>query len=61
MWGTDGYYLEDDESVGSPYYISKSFCIHSWKPVLLLTTTVWDCEKCGKKKEEWEAECKKNN
>lgn len=29
-------------------------CIHSWKPIVLLISTVHDCSKCGIKKEEYE-------
>lgn len=27
-------------------------CSHKWKPILLLFSTVYDCEICGKKKED---------
>ena len=30
----------------------KTTCSHKWKPTLLVFSTVYDCEICGKKKEE---------
>lgn len=38
---------DDDQQLELQYY-----CAHTWKPILLLFTTVWDCKKCGAKKEE---------
>jgi hypothetical protein len=27
-------------------------CTHEWTPIALIFTTVYDCKKCGKKKED---------
>lgn len=45
-FGVDGF--------STPPPVFKRGCSHSWKPVLLLTSTVYDCAKCGIKKEEAE-------
>jgi len=29
-----------------------SYCFHEWKPILLIRSTVYNCVKCDKKKEE---------
>lgn len=36
--------------------IDQSWCSHDFIPVLLLTSTVWDCRKCGIHKERYEKE-----
>lgn len=41
---------EDDWSLES--FTSNASCHHDWKPTLLIFSTVYDCKKCGKKKEE---------
>jgi hypothetical protein len=30
----------------------NEYCFHEWKPIALIFTTVYDCKKCGKKKED---------
>lgn len=30
----------------------KTYVRHEWKPILLLTSTVYNCSKCGAKQEE---------
>lgn len=35
---------------------SSGKCAHEWVPSLLLTTTVYDCAKCGMKKEDCDEE-----
>ena len=52
MWWVDpnGYYDNDDWAEEEEY----SRCYHEWKPILLLTSTVYNCIKCGVKKEEYE-------
>ena len=30
----------------------KSYTRHEWKPILLLSTTVYNCSRCGAKKED---------
>lgn len=32
----------------------KDTCYHEWIPIMLLTSSVWDCKKCGAKREEVE-------
>jgi hypothetical protein len=32
----------------------RIYCDHSWKPILLVFSTVFDCRKCGMKKEDYE-------
>jgi hypothetical protein len=46
-YGMDSYWVNTDA-----YYESK--CYHVWKPILLLHTTVFNCQKCDAKKEEIE-------
>lgn len=45
-----------DWTIADPYYLHNydgpSGCRHKWKPILLLNTTVYDCDLCGMKKEE---------
>jgi len=36
-------------------------CIHSWKPIVLIVSKVFDCAKCGIKKEEYEEWQKRRN
>lgn len=57
MWwiDPDGYYssdkkYEEDDSINT----KQKHCWHNWKPILLLTSTVYDCSKCGVKKEDYE-------
>lgn len=57
MWwiDPDGYYSEDGaEEDTSILSWKEQVCFHEWKPILLLTSTVFDCAKCGLKKEEFE-------
>lgn len=37
-----------------PNYDEKEKCVHEWKGQLLLTSTVYNCSKCGKAKEEFD-------
>lgn len=39
--------------------LDQSWCSHDFKPVLLLTSTVFNCFKCGIHKEQYDKE--KNN
>ena len=45
---------QDKDSVS----LDQSWCHHDFKPVLLLTSTVFDCAKCGMHKELYD---KQNN
>ena len=55
-------YLDDDYSLFEDFCPSfldnieleydKIYCNHDWKPILLLFSTVYDCKKCGIKKED---------
>lgn len=40
---------------------NQRVCIHLWKPTILIVSTVYDCSKCGIKKEEYEEWQKKRN
>lgn len=55
---TDEFILEAnvDYSYDYDYKPKPINCFHRWKPVLLLSKTVFDCEKCGAKKEDVEQE-----
>jgi hypothetical protein len=33
---------------------SQQVCYHDWIPIMLLTSTVYDCRKCKIKKEDYE-------
>ena len=50
-WDYNKSYVDNDWDMD---YTPK--CKHKWKAVLLLTSTVYDCEHCGAKKEEVENE-----
>lgn len=39
----------------------QTVCIHSWTPIRLIISTVYDCSKCGIKKEKYEEWQKKRN
>lgn len=65
----DWWYGDDDfvdekpakkEEAGEPTWQQK-VCIHLWKPTILIISTVYDCSKCGIKKEEYEEWQKKRN
>lgn len=55
-WFDEDYYGEPEkkEEVEGDIPWDQVVCIHSWKPVLLLTSTVYDCSKCKIKKEDYE-------
>jgi hypothetical protein len=36
-------------------------CYHRWKKTVLIVSIVWDCTKCGIKKEDWEKLEKERN
>ena len=50
-WELEESYIDKDVDWG---YTPK--CKHKWKAILLLTSTVYDCEVCGAKEEEVENE-----
>lgn len=33
---------------------NQKVCYHDWKPTVLIISTVYDCTKCGIKKEDYE-------
>ena len=43
--------IQSDEKKDTTY---KSSCIHRWTPVLLLTSTVYDCSKFGVHREDYD-------
>lgn len=49
-------YLDDP-----PPFSEKDFCIHEWKPTLLIISTVYDCVKCGMKKEDYDKKPKNDD
>lgn len=51
-WFDDYYKSKKSEDWDDAYYP----CRHEWAPVLLLITTVYDCKKCGMKKEYYDKE-----
>jgi hypothetical protein len=48
------YKNDSDKEIEKPERSYNKFCLHVWKPILLLTSTVFNCEKCGIKKEDYE-------
>lgn len=34
---------------------TQRYCSHEWIPILLITSTVYDCKLCKVKKEDYEA------
>lgn len=53
----DGYDMDEDTSPPPIPKTPARYCNHSWKPILLLTTTVYNCEHCDMKKETYDKEC----
>jgi hypothetical protein len=51
MYGSD-WYPEEQLDLDFGTYNPK--CNHKWKSILLLNLTVYDCEKCGAKREKEE-------
>jgi hypothetical protein len=45
---------KEEESIESDIPWRQKTCIHSWKPITLLTSVVYDCSKCEIKKEVYE-------
>ena len=35
-------------------YSQNKFCFHEWKPIVLIISTVYNCSKCGVKREDCE-------
>lgn len=54
-WSNDDYYNEDfSDCKITP---TQAYCFHDWKPITLVISIVYNCSKCGVKKEdndEWE-------
>ena len=42
---------KDDEDFGKG---DKRYCVHDWKAILLINSTVYNCCKCDLKKEDYE-------
>lgn len=59
-WLDNDYYNEDFSNCKiTP---TQAYCFHDWKSIILLISIVYDCAKCGVKKEdndEWEKNRKK--
>jgi DNA-directed RNA polymerase subunit RPC12/RpoP len=51
-YNSDWAYLEEETEKSIEY--KRQRCWHNFKPILLLISTVYDCEYCGIKKENWE-------
>lgn len=47
---------KDDTINKDSLTLDQKWCSHEFIPVLLLTSTVWDCKKCGVHKEQYERE-----
>ena len=41
-----------EESKELPW--NQKICNHDWKKIVLITSSVYDCSKCGVKKEDYE-------
>ena len=54
----DSYWYGSDWKAEEPEEMTeeekRKRCFHKWKSVLLLTSTVYDCEHCGIHKEKME-------
>jgi hypothetical protein len=53
-YGYFDYGYAEYENTEKELTIKQNVCYHEWSPILLLTSTVWDCKKCKAKKEEVE-------
>jgi hypothetical protein len=52
-WNNSDRYSECSNEDSKP----NKYCRHEWKPTVLIISTVYDCKKCGIKKEEYEKQC----
>lgn len=58
------WWIDPDHRKDEPKYKDKGVswqqqqCYHKWKETILILSKVYDCEKCGIKKEEYE-KCEK--
>lgn len=34
-------------------FFSQKICNHKWKPIVLFSSTVYDCDSCGVKQEDY--------
>jgi hypothetical protein len=53
-WDWENYYNEQQSFPVEVEPTTGTFCVHKWKATLLIFSSVYDCEVCGKKKEECE-------
>lgn len=52
-WDWDNYYdYEINKDLNLTPEVTAKFCNHEWKATYLIFSHVYDCVKCGKKKEE---------
>ena len=62
MWfDSNNYYYgdnqknsKDEEDCDLDLKYSQRVCVHSWTPIVLISSTVYNCSKCDIKKEEYE-------
>lgn len=59
-WDDDDYYSSGDDITPPPIpkksdlCYNQIYCYHDWKATVLIISTVYDCCKCGVKKEDFE-------
>ena len=46
------YYSPNKTEDDSELSWTQKICMHNWKPTILIISTVYDCSKCGVKKED---------
>lgn len=52
-FGTYGnYWIDPDSAINERDRQPNRVCTHEWIPILLVRSTVYDCAKCGIKKED---------
>lgn len=53
IFGSQGF-TDDLKSIWKGSNYSNNRCFHKWKPTVLIYTTVYDCEICKMKKEDYD-------
>lgn len=56
MYGYNSDWLEWESPAIPPEVPKEKSCNHEWKAVELIYSTVYDCKKCGMKREDYDKE-----
>lgn len=53
-WIDPDEYQQESHSIQKDIDWRQKVCYHEWKPTLLIISVVYDCVKCGIKKEDYD-------